>query len=352
MFKYKTGNILSEDADALVNTVNCVGVMGRGVALQFKKAFPGNFEAYAEACKNGKVKPGRMFVYKPDQITNPQYIINFPTKRHWKGKSRISDIDDGLKDLRRVIKKMNIKSIAIPPLGSGLGGLDWNDVKKRIEDSLCEFSSLNVVIYRPDDTKSSHLDTRKSSVPSMDVEKAILVKLMHRYAKRSIDPFVTLPEIHKLIYFMKVCGEPSLSWIVLEKGEYGPFVGNFSKTLREVDGYFIAEHKPNKINVGRDLSLVPGAIKDARKCLKGKSDTHKNIGKVEKLIDGFETAAGLELLSTVHWVVEHECPKSREDVVSNVYNWNEGKKKFSPRQIMLAIDVMSKKNWIHSKALQ
>lgn len=352
MFKYKTGNILSEDADALVNTVNCVGVMGRGVALQFKKAFPDNFEAYAEACNNGEVKPGRLFVYKLDQITNPQYIINFPTKRHWKGKSRISDIEKGLKDLQRIIKKMNIKSIAIPPLGSGLGGLDWNDVKKRIEDSLCDFSSLNVVIFHPSDAKSSPLDTRKNSVPSMNVGRAILVRLMHRYARRSIDPFVTLPEIHKLIYFMKICGEPSLSRIVLEKGEYGPYAANLSKALEEIDGYFITGYGFNRKDIGRELRLVPGAIEDAKKFLKGRTDTHKYIGKVERLIDGFETAIGLELLSTVHWIIERESPKSRDDVVSKVYGWNEGKKKFSSRQIMLAIDVMSKKNWIDSKSLQ
>ena len=352
MFKYKTGNILSEDSDALVNTVNCVGVMGRGVALQFKRAFPDNFEAYAVACKNGEVRPGHMFVYRLDQITNPKYIINFPTKRHWKGKSRISDIDDGLKDLQRIIKKMNIKSIAIPPLGSGLGGLDWNDVKKRIEDSLSNFSSLKVVIYYPDHVTSSSKIVEKKLAPSMNVGRAALVRLVHRYASRSVDPFVTLPEIHKLIYFMKVCGEPSLSRIVLEKGEYGPFAGNFNKTLREIEGYFIAEHNSNKINIGRELSLVPGAIEDARKLLKGKLDTHRNIRKVERLIDGFETATGLELLSTVHWIIERESPKSRDDVVSKVYGWNEGKKKFSSRQIMLAIDVMSKKNWIDSKSLQ
>lgn len=352
MFKHKTGNILSEDADALVNTVNCVGVMGRGVALQFKKAFPDNFDAYAKACKNGEVRPGKMFVYKLDQITNPQYVINFPTKRHWKGKSRISDIDDGLKDLQRIIKKMNIKSIAIPPLGSGLGGLDWNDVRKRIEDSLCEFSSLSVVIYHPDNIKSSSLDLRKNSVPSMNIGRAVLVRLMYRYARKSFDPFVTLPEIHKLIYFMKFRGEPSLSKIILKKGEYGPYATNLNKTLQEIDGYFITGYKSNRKDIGREMRLIPGAIEDAKKLLKGREGTHKNIGKVERLIDGFETAIGLELLSTVHWVVEHESPKSRDDVVSKVYDWNEGKKKFSPRQIMLAIDVMLKKNWIDSKALQ
>src|ERR1044072_3050938 len=96
MIKFKKGDILREDVEALVNTVNCVGIMGRGVALQFKNAFPRNFKAYSAACKREEVQPGKMFVYETDELTNPKYIINFPTKRHWRGKSRIEDIEAGL----------------------------------------------------------------------------------------------------------------------------------------------------------------------------------------------------------------------------------------------------------------
>ena len=125
MFIYKTGDILSEDVEAIVNTVNCVGVMGRGIALQFKKAFPGNFRAYEAACKRDEVVPGKMFVFRTGQLTNPKYVINFPTKRHWRGDSRMEDIESGLQDLIIQIQGLGIKSIAIPPLGSGLGGLSW-----------------------------------------------------------------------------------------------------------------------------------------------------------------------------------------------------------------------------------
>lgn len=119
MFEYKTGDILAADADALVNTVNCVGVMGRGIALQFKNAFPENFRAYEQACKRDEVRPGHMFVFETGQLTSPRYIINFPTKRHWRGKSRMEDIDAGLKDLQRVIREKKIRSIAIPRLAVG-----------------------------------------------------------------------------------------------------------------------------------------------------------------------------------------------------------------------------------------
>src|SRR3954466_2301811 len=136
MIEYKRGDILREDAEALINTVNCVGVMGRGIALQFKNIFPENFEAYATACKNKEVQPGRMFVFETGQLTNPRYIINFPSKRHWRGKSRVEDIDAGLVALRDEITRRGIRSIAIPPLGSGLGGLDWSAVKPRIVAAL------------------------------------------------------------------------------------------------------------------------------------------------------------------------------------------------------------------------
>ena len=142
MIRFKSGDILAEDAEALVNTVNCVGVMGRGIALQFKKAFPENFRVYAAACRRGEVQPGRMFVFETGALTNPRYIINFPTKRHWRGNSRIEDIRAGLKDLATVIRDRDIRSIAVPPLGSGLGGLEWSDVRPRIEKALRAFNDL------------------------------------------------------------------------------------------------------------------------------------------------------------------------------------------------------------------
>ena len=151
MPEYKTGNILAEDVEALVNTVNCVGVMGRGIALQFKNTFPDNFKAYKNACKRGEVRPGRMFVTETGRLPGfkPHYIINFPTKRHWRNMSRIKDIESGLVDLQHVIQKRNIRSIAIPPLGSGLGGLDWHKVRSLIENAMSSFSDVRVVIFEP-----------------------------------------------------------------------------------------------------------------------------------------------------------------------------------------------------------
>ena len=152
MIQYTKGDILrsGDEVEALVNTVNCVGIMGRGVALQFKKAYPENFKAYADACKKGDVCPGRMFVYQPTQLTNPRYIINFPTKRHWREDSRMKDIENGLADLVEVIRKKNIRSIAIPPLGCGLGGLDWSEVRARIAKVLEPMADVRVLAFEPE----------------------------------------------------------------------------------------------------------------------------------------------------------------------------------------------------------
>ena len=208
MIRVKTGDILAEDAEALVNTVNCVGVMGRGIALQFNKAFPENFRAYAEACERGEVRPGRMFVFETHQLTNPRYIINFPTKRHWRGNSRIEDVQAGLKDLVAEIRERRIRSIAVPPLGSGLGGLDWSDVRPRIEKAMRSFDDLKVVVFEPEGAPEPDRMARSRQVPRMTPGRAALVRLMDRYLRGLLDPFVTLLEVHKLMYFMQVAGQP------------------------------------------------------------------------------------------------------------------------------------------------
>jgi len=149
MMNYTHGDILQADVEAIVNTVNCVGVMGRGLALQFKKAWPENFRAYKQACDAKDVKPGSMFVFDTQQLSNPRYIVNFPTKRHWRGASRIEDIEAGLAALVQWIQQVEVKSIAIPPLGAGLGGLDWESVKEKIEHALGHIQSVDIRVYEP-----------------------------------------------------------------------------------------------------------------------------------------------------------------------------------------------------------
>jgi len=149
MLKLKRGNLLNEKTEALVNTVNCVGVMGKGVALQFKRAFPDNFKQYQKACKNNEVEPGRMFTVATDSLLNPRYIINFPTKRHWKQPSQLDDIKAGLTALVEEVKRLGIWSIAIPPLGCGNGGLDWAEVKPLILEAFKPLPKVEVIVFEP-----------------------------------------------------------------------------------------------------------------------------------------------------------------------------------------------------------
>jgi O-acetyl-ADP-ribose deacetylase (regulator of RNase III) len=149
MITFAQGNLLDANAEALVNAVNTVGVMGKGIALMFKGAFPKNFGAYVAACKRGEVQVGRMLVSERQQLTGPKWIINFPTKKHWRNPSRIEWIEEGLADLKRVIVERNIRSIALPALGSGNGGLAWHDVRPRIETALGTLPDIDIIVYEP-----------------------------------------------------------------------------------------------------------------------------------------------------------------------------------------------------------
>ena len=149
MIQFTRGNLLKADVEALVNTVNSVGAMGKGIAFQFKKAFPDNFVAYQKACSRKEVRPGKMFVFETGAIVNPKYIINFPTKGHWRNDSQIEYIESGLKALVNEITLNKIRSVAIPPLGCGLGGLKWEDVRPRIVNAFEHLPDIQVLIFEP-----------------------------------------------------------------------------------------------------------------------------------------------------------------------------------------------------------
>lgn len=341
MIEFKTGDILRADVEALVNTVNCVGIMGRGIALQFKNDFPENFKAYEAACAREEVQPGKMFVFETGTLTNPKFIINFPTKRHWKGKSRMEDIDSGLKALVEDIRTRSIRSIAIPPLGSGLGGLNWADVRPRIVEALRGINDLQVIVFEPN---SAPVATKSREVPNMTAGRAALVVLMHRYLGGLMDPFVTLIEIQKLMYFMQEAGEPlRLNYI---KHHYGPYADNMRHVLTKIEGYLVSGYHDGGDVPDKQIELVPGAVKEAEAFLADKRDTVSRFDRVGHLVEGFETPSGLELLATVHWVARRENATNAEDAVAKVYAWNDRKKCFSPRQIGIAFETLRAKGWL------
>ena len=345
MIEYKTGNILTEDAEAIINTVNCIGVMGRGIALQFKKTFPENFEAYAAACKRETVQPGRMFIYATGGLTNPRYIINFPTKRHWRGNSRMADIESGLAALVTEIRERGIRSIAIPPLGCGLGGLEWTEVRIRIEQAMTQLEQqVRVIVFEPGDTPRTETLARNREAPDMTPGRAALVMLMHRYLGGLLDPFVTLLEVHKLMYFMQAAQEPLR--LKFSQALYGPYAENLRHVLNAVEGHMVSGYADGGDAPDKPLQLVPGAIDKAMVFLNRPGETKKRLERVTQLIEGFESPFGLELLATVHWVIQHEGAASLENVIEHTHAWNERKKQFSHRQIKLAVDVLSKQSWV------
>ena len=349
MIEYKTGDILAEDVDALVNSVNCVGVMGRGIALQFKNAFPENFEAYADACKRDEVQPGRMFVFETRQLSPPRYIINFPTKRHWRGKSRIEDVEAGLHALVREVKDRNIRSIAIPPLGSGLGGLEWKDVRPRIEAALRDIADVKAVVFQPGDVPVDSRANRSTDVPKMTAGRAALVGLMHRYVGGLLDPFVTLLEVHKLMYFMQEAGEPLR--LKFKKGPYGPYAENLRHVLRTVEGHLVSGYDDGSDEPDKELELVPGAFEDSRAFLEDNLDTQSRFDRVAALIEGFESSFGLELLSTIHWVAAEHPSATEQEIIGYTYAWGPRKRQFSERQIRLAVRVLGEKDWLVASPL-
>jgi len=325
MINLKSGNLLTEDAEALVNTVNCVGVMGKGIALQFKEAFPANYTEYKKACDKGLVMPGSMFTVKVGDLINPRYIINFPTKKHWKGNSNIEDIDSGLMALREEVKRLGITSIAIPPLGCGYGGLNWDDVRPRINNAFANSPEINVILYAPTGAPAPEKIKIATQRPRLTKARALLISLMDRY--RELGYRLTLLEIQKLAYFLQAVGEPLK--LKYEKSWYGPYAENLNFVLLSLEGHYTRGFGDGSRNKDKEIYLLPGAAAEATKFLAEDIESQERLEEVSTIIDGFETPYGMELLSTVHWVMS-EHPDERYNltaVIQFVRSWNKRKEK-------------------------
>jgi len=344
MIRNATGNLLQADVEALVNTVNCDGFMGKGIALQFKQAWPENFDVYAKACRAEAVRPGRMFIWETGRMVNPRYIINFPTKRHWREKSRIEDIRDGLRALVEEVRRLGIKSIAVPPLGCGNGGLDWKDVRPLIESAFADVPDVNVQMFSPlgaPAAKAMPVNTRK---PDMTISRALFVRAMHQYEALSYR--LTLLEIQKLMYFLQEAGEPLK--LRFQAGLYGPYAANLNKVLERMEGHLIRGYGDSQ-KPDTEIELLPNAVKEADTFLKNHPIPRTRVNKVSDLIQGFETPYGMELLSSVHWVCTHQKPRAttHEKAIALVHGWNERKQKmFRAEHIVIAFQRLRELAWI------
>ena len=328
MIQLTEGNLLRAPAEALVNTVNTEGVMGKGIALQFRQAYSEMFKAYVDACKAGRVRLGQMDVHDLGGLAEgPRWIINFPTKGHWRARSRLADIDAGLEDLIATVRRLGLRSIAVPPLGCGHGGLEWAQVRPRIEQAFAAVPEVTLLLYAPSGAPVAAEMPNRTERPAMTVGRAALIGLMDRYLRGLLDPFVTLLELHKLMYFMQEAGQPLR--LAYAPGRYGPYAPNLRQVLIKLDGHLLQGYGDGDDAPGKPIELLAGAVEEAQAFLDGQPDVLARMERVASLIEGFEDPYGMELLSSVHWVMCHDVA-ARDDAgaaVAAVHAWNERKRK-------------------------
>lgn len=347
MIRDAHGNLLADDADALVNTVNTAGVMGKGIALQFKRAYPEMYEDYARAAKAGEIVPGRMHVWATGAMTGPRYIINFPTKRHWRSPSRLEDIESGLDDLVRVVSALDITSIAVPPLGCGNGGLDWRDVEPRIESAFAPLrDSVDVRVYPPEGAPPAREMIDNTTAPAVTPTRAALLALMVAFQRLSWE-WPSPLEVQKLAYFLQVRGRAMR--LGYQKGPYGPYADNLRQSLRDMEGHYIVGFGDGSARPleAEGLEVTAAGFQAADRILKEDDEAATDFERVADLVSGFESAYGLELLATVHWTATHEGAHSPEEAGDMIRAWTSRKASmFTQHHVDVAWQALEEGGWL------
>lgn len=305
MITYTTGNLLDADVDALVNTVNTVGVMGKGIALMFKERFPENTRAYEAGCKSGQVRVGEMFVTHGTGLWGPRWIINFPTKQHWRQPTKLEWVKDGLESLRRIIIEQEIRSIAIPPLGCGNGGLHWDDVRPLIEQALQGLTDVQIIVYEP---SHQYQNVAKSTgVETLTPARALVAEAIRRYSVIGIE--CTLVETQKLAWFL----ERSIVRLGLENplnlrfnaNRYGPYSLPLMKLLEALDGSYLHSEKRLADAAPFDCIWFDDSrrnVIDAYLMSQDNGEWIRVLDATDVLIDGFQSPLNMEALASVDWL--------------------------------------------------
>ena len=346
MITYCTGNILESDAQALVNTVNTIGVMGKGLALQFKEAYPVNYKLYHEACKKGEVTVGKMFVTEENRLDNNRIIVNFPTKTDWRKPSEYSYIESGLKDLKHLIITRKITSIAIPPLGSHNGGLDWKRVKQMILNELSDID-CNIIIYQPSDEIFEKLKhERVSLTPARAMLLDVLMDLV------AYGEFVSEFSAEKIVYFLQLFGASDVFKLEYDRAIYGPYSGKVRYVLHHLNGSYIMGMSDLSKHPFDIIWLAANISDDVQNYL-GREENHqyKMISdRTKAFLGGFYSNYCLELLSTVHFLL-NEDPKLKgwkaksqaevtETLCEDIQNWNARKQRLfnKPEHVQIMLE--------------
>ncbi len=343
MIELSHGNLLDADVEAIVNTVNCVGVMGKGLALQFKQRFPENFRQYQQACQSGEAKAGQMLIVPTGRLINPRYIINFPTKRHWKNPSRLEDIQTGLQALIAEVKRLGVRSIAVPPLGCGNGGLDWTRVAPLIESAFAELPEVSVLIFEPQEKLKVDPSPIVTALPELNRARALLVCLMEQYSR--VSDSLSALEIHRLAYLLQLAGEPLK--LQFTKTASGVFAANLSLVLQQLEGHYLQGYDDR--DPWAEIQLMPRAIATAHAVLSNIPDAQETLRRVSDLIEGFESPYGLELLTIVQWVTQEDpqAAANVEGAIRKAQSWSSYKQDYlKPQHIQRAWQHLHEKNWL------
>lgn len=328
MIKFTQGNLLEANAEALVNTVNTVGVMGKGIALMFKERFAENFVRYASACKAKEVQTGKMFVTELYELGGPRWIVNFPTKQHWKAPSKMAWIVEGLRDLKQFVIEKQVKSIALPPLGAGNGGLDWGAVREQIERELAGLNDVEILVFEPT-SKYQNVAKRKGT-ERLTPARALIAEMVRRYWVLGME--CSLLEVQKLAWFLERAVErlaPSNPLdLRFEANKYGPYADRLRHLLDGLDGSYL--HCDKRISDADPLEVIwfdderKDFVQAYLKTVEAKPFTAA-LEHTVQLIDGFESPFGMELLATVDWLlVRGNCEPSVAGVRDGMRNWPAG----------------------------
>lgn len=352
MIRFTRGNLLESPAEALINTVNEVGVMGKGIALMFRETFPQSAREYEAACKVRTVHVGTMLVTRDSDLTGDRWIIHFPTKKHWRQPSKLEWIRAGLKDLVRVVREKNIRSVAVPPLGCGNGGLEWFQVRREIEAELSSLENVDVIVYEP--TNVYQNAPKREGVEELTPARALIVELVRRYSVLGLD--CTNLEVQKLGWFLqRVIRKQGLTDplnLQYSANKFGPYADRLRHLLNGVDGSYL--HCEKWLSDAGPFDLI--RFDDSRRCdveaylLTAECRTYISaLEETTRIIDGFESPLGMELLATVDWSIsEMNCEATLEGVRQGLAHWPGGKaasrrkcKLFDERLINLAIDRLA-----------